>query len=69
MSYIPFPNITPEIFSVEVFGITIALRWYALAYIAGLLIGWRVMLRLIGTDRLWLGRPTLTADQVERLLT
>jgi phosphatidylglycerol---prolipoprotein diacylglyceryl transferase len=69
MSYIPFPNITPEIFSVEVFGMTIALRWYALAYIAGLLIGWRIILRLIGTDRLWQGKPPLTVDQVERLLT
>lgn len=69
MSYIPFPNITPEIFSVEVFGVTVALRWYALAYIAGLLIGWRIILRLIGTARLWSTQPPLTVDQVERLLT
>ena len=69
MSYIPFPNITPEIFAVEVFGVTIALRWYALAYIAGLLIGWRIILRLIGTQRLWQGAAPLTQDQVERLLT
>lgn len=69
MSYIPFPNISPEIFSVEVFGITLALRWYALAYIAGLLIGWRVILRLITTPRLWQGAAPLTVDQVERLLT
>ena len=69
MSYIPFPNITPEIFAVEVFGVTIALRWYALAYIAGLLIAWRIILRLIGTPRLWQGAAPLTRDQVERLLT
>ena len=69
MSYIPFPNITPEIFAVEVFGVTIALRWYALAYIAGLLIAWRIILRLIGTQRLWQGAAPLTRDQVERLLT
>ena len=69
MSYIPFPNITPEIFSVEVFGVTVALRWYALAYIAGLLIGWRIILRLIGTARLWSTQPHLTVDQVERLMT
>ena len=69
MSYIPFPNITPEIFAVEVFGVTIALRWYALAYIAGLLIGWRIILRLIGTQRFWQGAAPLTQDQVERLLT
>ena len=69
MSYIPFPNIAPEIFSVELFGVTVALRWYALAYIVGLLIGWRIVLRLISTARLWSDRPPMTADQVERLLT
>jgi phosphatidylglycerol:prolipoprotein diacylglycerol transferase len=42
-----FPNIGPEIFSIpafELFGLTLGpfpLRWYALAYIVGLLIGWR----------------------------
>ena len=69
MAYIPFPNIAPEIFSVEVFGVTIALRWYALAYIAGLLIGWQIMLRLVRTARLWPMAVPMTADQVERLLT
>ncbi len=69
MAYIPFPNIAPEIFSVEVFGVTLALRWYALAYIAGLLIGWRMLLRMVGAARLWQGDPPMTAEQVERLLT
>ena len=35
-----FPDISNEIFSVTLFGITLALRWYALAYIAGILGGW-----------------------------
>lgn len=69
MAYIPFPDLAPEIFSVEVFGITVALRWYALAYIAGLVIGWRLVLRMIATPRLWPGTPPMTAEQVERLLT
>lgn len=69
MSYIPFPDIAPEIVSFSVFGVTIALRWYALAYIAGLLIGWRMVLRMVGTARLWPGAAPMTADQVERLLT
>ena len=38
---IPFPNIDPALFSVQLFGIELAIRWYALAYIAGLLLGWR----------------------------
>ena len=69
MSYIPFPNIAPEIVSFSVFGVTIALRWYALAYIAGLLIGWRMVLGMVGAVRLWPGAAPMTADQVERLLT
>ena len=69
MSYIPFPNISPEIFSVDLGGFTLALRWYALAYIAGLLIGWRLILQAIRTPRLWLGEPVMTREQLERLLT
>lgn len=69
MSYIPFPQIAPEIFSIEVGGITFALRWYALAYIAGILIGWRVAVATVRRADLWTGSPPMTADQVERLLT
>jgi len=69
MTYIPFPSISPEIVSFQVFGLTLALRWYALAYIAGLLIGWRLVLRLIATARLWPNGAPMRAEQVERLLT
>jgi len=69
MAYIPFPDISPEIYSFEIFGLTLALRWYALAYIAGLLIGWRLVLRLIATARLWPKGAPMQAEQVERLLT
>ncbi|OIQ06782.1 MAG: prolipoprotein diacylglyceryl transferase, partial [Rhodobacteraceae bacterium CG2_30_10_405] len=69
MAYIPFPDISPEIYSFEIFGLTLALRWYALAYIAGLLIGWRLILRLIATARLWPKGAPMQAEQVERLLT
>lgn len=66
---IPFPEISPNLFSFELFGIEIALRWYALAYIAGILFGWWIVLRAIRTPRLWVGNPPMTAEQVERLLT
>ncbi len=39
---IPFPSIDPVIFEVGVF----AVRWYSLAYIAGLVLGWMYMKRL-----------------------
>lgn len=69
MAPIPFPALSPDVFSVELFGVTLALRWYALAYIAGILIGWRLILAAIRTPRLWAGQPPITAEQVERLLT
>lgn len=66
---IPFPDISPNLFEVELFGLTLALRWYALAYIAGILFGWWVVLRAVRTPRLWAGKPPLTPEQVERFLT
>lgn len=66
---IPFPDISPNLFSFELFGFEIALRWYALAYIVGILFGWWIVLRAIRTPRLWAGDPPMTAEQAERLLT
>jgi phosphatidylglycerol---prolipoprotein diacylglyceryl transferase len=66
---IPFPDISPNLFEIEVFGWTLALRWYALAYIVGILFAWWIFLRAIRTPRLWTGAPPITAEQVERFLT
>lgn len=67
---IPFPDISPEIFSISLFGMTFALRWYALAYIVGILAGWRLVLRAARTPRLWRGeQPVMTPQQIEDLLT
>ena len=69
MPLFAFPEISPEIFAIDLFGLHLALRWYALAYIAGLLIGWRLILRAIRSPRLWPGGAPLSADQLDRLLT
>ncbi|WP_319825618.1 prolipoprotein diacylglyceryl transferase [Thalassovita sp.] len=66
---IPFPQISPEIFSITLFGVEFALRWYALAYIAGILIGWRIVLAAVRRPGLWATQPPMTARQVEDLLT
>ena len=67
---IPFPDIGPDIFAVEIGGLTLALRWYAMAYIAALLIGWWGAARLIRRPHLWPGeRPPLAPEQPEQLLT
>ena len=67
---IPFPEISPEIFSVTVFGFELALRWYALAYIVGIVIGWRIVVATLKQPRLWGadGAP-MSPRQCEDLLT
>jgi phosphatidylglycerol---prolipoprotein diacylglyceryl transferase len=69
MDYIPFPDISPNLVAFEVFGRTFALRWYALAYIAGLLIGWWLIRRAIANAALWTGAAPATAEQIERFFT
>ena len=69
MSYIAFPNISPEIFTLHLGPVTFALRWYALAYIAGLLLGWQLIVKMIRTPRLWAKAPPMAAETVENLLT
>lgn len=70
MSYIPFPDVSPEIFEISLGGFSFALRWYALAYIGGLLIGWWIVTRMIRRSALWPdGQAPMSAEQVERLLT
>ena len=69
MTYIPFPPLSPEIFAVDLWGFHLALRWYALAYIAGLVGGYWLIRRAIRTPRLWPGKPAMTETQLESLLT
>jgi len=64
-----FPDISPEIFSVTFFGMTFALRWYALAYIVGILLGWRLVVGAARTPHIWKNkRPVMTPGQIEDLL-
>jgi phosphatidylglycerol---prolipoprotein diacylglyceryl transferase len=70
MLAIPFPNLSPDVFSIEIAGFSFALRWYALAYIAGLLIGWRIVVGLMRRPPLWAPTtPPMRPEQVESLLT
>lgn len=69
MSYIPFPQISPEIFSIDLFGMTLALRWYALAYIGGLLLGWKLAVVAVKRPALWGKTPPMRPEQIEQLLT
>lgn len=67
---IPFPDISPEIFSISLFGFELALRWYALAYIVGIVLGWRLAVRAVNRRGLWRDdAPVMDAAQIEDLLT
>lgn len=67
---LPFPNVSPELFSISILGMEFALRWYALAYIAGILIGWRIAVAAVKRPALWAGTvPPMRPEQVEELLT
>jgi phosphatidylglycerol:prolipoprotein diacylglycerol transferase len=67
---LPFPDVSPEIFSVELGGFTFALRWYALAYIVALGLAWLAVSRLVRSPSLWAaGRAPLTSAQAEDVMT
>ena len=51
-----FPNFDPVLISIGPF----AIRWYALAYIAGILLGWAYARAIIKTERFWGGPAPLT---------
>jgi phosphatidylglycerol---prolipoprotein diacylglyceryl transferase len=64
MLVIPYPHIDPVL--LHIWG-PIAIRWYALAYIAGLLIGWWVFVKMLKQASLWKnppfnGKPPATVD-------
>lgn len=65
-----FPDISSEAFSFTIFGFELALRWYALSYIVGIIIGWRLVVLTVRRAHLW---PNDTAPmdtkQVEDLAT
>lgn len=67
---IPFPDISPEIFSVHLLGVDFALRWYALAYLVGLVLGYLLSRAAIARAQLWPGNAApLKREQLDDLLT
>ncbi|HEY2530986.1 MAG TPA: prolipoprotein diacylglyceryl transferase [Xanthobacteraceae bacterium] len=49
---VPYPAINPVLISIG----PLAIRWYALAYIVGIIAGWVYARAIIASERLW-GRP------------
>jgi phosphatidylglycerol:prolipoprotein diacylglycerol transferase len=66
---IPFPDISNAI-EIPLFGWDLHLRWYALAYIVGLVLGWRIVVALMKRPQLWPGDTApMEPKKVEDLLT
>ena len=61
---LPFPAIDPVAIELGPF----AIRWYALAYVFGLLGGWAYAYVLVRSDRLWRGRPHPSPESLTDLL-
>jgi phosphatidylglycerol---prolipoprotein diacylglyceryl transferase len=56
VAIIPYPAINPILISIGPF----AVRWYALAYIVGIIAGWFYARALVASERLWGGPAPLT---------
>jgi phosphatidylglycerol:prolipoprotein diacylglycerol transferase len=61
---LPYPLINPILVEVGPF----AIRWYALSYIAGLIIGWALIRRALADETLWGGAARPSVDSVDDLL-
>jgi len=62
---LPFPDFDPILVQIGPF----AIRWYALAYIAGILLGWRYVQSLARNENLWrLRGPIASSEQIDDLI-
>ncbi len=69
LALLPYPEIDPVLIHLG----PLAVRWYALAYIAGLLLGWWFIVLMLRQKSLWTnppfgGRPPATADDIGDLV-
>ena len=61
---IAYPAIDPVLIAIGPFPI----RWYALAYIVGLILGWLYARHLVARDQLWGGLPRPSVASIDDLL-
>jgi phosphatidylglycerol:prolipoprotein diacylglycerol transferase len=69
MYLIPFPVIDPVLYAIPIPVVgPLPIRWYALAYIAGLILGWAYARALARRDSLWGNVPHPTPESLDDLL-
>jgi phosphatidylglycerol:prolipoprotein diacylglycerol transferase len=65
-----FPDIAPEIFTLDLYGIQVSLRWYAVSYLVGFLLAFLVMRAFVRREKSWnFKTPPMEVEQVETLVT
>ena len=60
----PYPQIDPIAFSIG----PVAVHWYGIAYVVGIMLGWFYARKLIETPRLWAGEAPATRTQLDDFL-
>lgn len=67
---IPFPDISPNLVEIPLGPVTLPIRWYALAYIVGIYLGYLIIRRAVARPALWRNEaPPMSREQIEELLT
>jgi phosphatidylglycerol:prolipoprotein diacylglycerol transferase len=62
MAIMPFPDIDPIAFSIG----PLAIHWYGLAYVVGIMLGWSYARRIAGNESLWPGNASpVTKTQLD----
>lgn len=65
LSLMAFPDIDPVIFAIG----PVQVRWYGLAYVVGILLGWRYARMLVSNERLWpAAGPRMTPLDIDDFL-
>ncbi len=61
----PFPEFDPVLIHLG----PLPIRWYALAYVMGIVLGWVYAARILKTERVWApGKPPITGPQLDDLV-
>lgn len=67
---IPFPDISPVLIEIPLGFTTLPIRWYALAYIVGIILGYRLARRMVANAKLWKNdNPPMNGEHLEEFLT
>lgn len=60
----PYPDIDPVAFNIG----PVAVHWYGIAYVAGIMLGWLYARHIVATSRLWAGGPPMTRAHLDDFL-